>query len=81
VFWNTSTAAWYTDGGLSGVGIFREDTAWTPYGTIPIQITASADTVGPPTSKDQCKNGGWQTFNNPSFKNQGDCIQFFNTGK
>ena len=35
-----------------------------------------------PTSKDQCKNDGWQRFNFPfSFKNQGDCIQFVNTGK
>ncbi|HYG81592.1 MAG TPA: hypothetical protein VD861_14450 [Pyrinomonadaceae bacterium] len=38
--------------------------------------------VGPPTTADQCKNGGWQTFNTPrTFKNQGDCIQFANTGK
>jgi hypothetical protein len=38
--------------------------------------------VGPPTSKDQCKNCGWATFNTPrAFKNQGDCIQFVNTGK
>src|SRR5258708_163805 len=28
--------------------------------------------VGPPTNKDQCKNGGWKTFNNPVFKNQGE---------
>jgi hypothetical protein len=34
-----------------------------------------------PTNKDQCKNNGWQTFTNPTFKNQGDCIQFVNTGK
>jgi hypothetical protein len=35
-----------------------------------------------PTSKDQCKDDGWQRFNFPfSFKNQGDCIQFVNTGK
>ena len=35
-----------------------------------------------PTSADQCKNGGWQRFSFPySFKNQGDCIQFVNTGK
>jgi hypothetical protein len=34
--------------------------------------------VGPPTSKDQCKNGGWQTFNNPSFKNQGQCVSYVN---
>jgi hypothetical protein len=35
-----------------------------------------------PTSKDQCKNSGWQNFTFPHpFKNQGDCIQFVNTGK
>ncbi len=35
-----------------------------------------------PTNKDQCKNGGWMTFDFPrTFKNQGDCIQFVNTGK
>jgi hypothetical protein len=27
-----------------------------------------------PTSKDQCKNNGWKTFNNPTYKNQGDCV-------
>ena len=38
--------------------------------------------TGPPTLKDQCKNGGWQRFTVPrKFKNQGDCIQFVNTGK
>ena len=38
--------------------------------------------TGPPTTKDQCKNGGWQRFNVPrKFKNQGDCIQYVNTGK
>jgi hypothetical protein len=33
-----------------------------------------------PTSKDQCKNGGWKTFTNPAFKNQGDCVSFVATG-
>jgi hypothetical protein len=28
VYWNTSTAGNYTDGGLGGVGTFRRDTAW-----------------------------------------------------
>lgn len=35
-------------------------------------------------TKDQCKNGGWQTLfraNGTGFKNQGDCIQYVNTGK
>ena len=80
VFWNTSHAPFYTDGGVAGVGIFRQDTNWSPNGTVAIQITASAPLVGPPTSKDQCKNGGWQTFNNPSFKNQGDCVSYVASG-
>ncbi len=34
-----------------------------------------ADT-DPPTSAEQCKKGGWQSFNNPTFKNQGDCVSY-----
>jgi len=33
-----------------------------------------------PTVKVECKEDGWQSFDS-SFKNQGDCIQFVNTGK
>ena len=36
------------------------------------------------SSKDQCKGNGWQSVkraNGTSFKNQGDCIQYVNTGK
>jgi hypothetical protein len=32
------------------------------------------DTPALPTSKDQCKNGGWRNF--PGFKNQGNCVSF-----
>jgi hypothetical protein len=33
-----------------------------------------------PTSKDQCKDGGWQTFNplDGPFKNQGQCVAYVN---
>jgi hypothetical protein len=31
---------------------------------------------GPPTDKDQCKKDGWKLFNNPTFKNQGDCVSY-----
>lgn len=37
-----------------------------------------------PTDKNQCKNGGWMTSvraDGSTFKNQGDCIQYVNTGK
>jgi hypothetical protein len=31
-----------------------------------------------PTTKDECKDGGWQSFG--VFKNQGDCVSFVATG-
>jgi hypothetical protein len=35
-----------------------------------------------PTTREECKHGGWATFTVPRrFKNQGDCIKYVNTGK
>ncbi len=31
---------------------------------------------GTPTSKSDCKHGGWKSFTNPSFKNQGQCVSY-----
>jgi hypothetical protein len=42
VFWNTSFAGFYTDGGASGVGFLRLDTNWSPNGTVAFQITAAS---------------------------------------
>jgi hypothetical protein len=62
-------------------------------GSGPVNFTpwlTAAATVGcfappiPATNKEQCKNGGWMTrvrANGSPFKNQGDCIQYVNTGK
>jgi hypothetical protein len=36
-----------------------------------------------PTSKDQCKSGGWRNYadaNGTPFKNQGDCVSYVATG-
>lgn len=76
VFWNTKTAAWYSDGGLGGTGTFRLDNGWVPNGTVAAKFVATEIPVAPPTSKDQCKNDGWKTFNDPSFGNQGKCVSF-----
>jgi hypothetical protein len=63
--WTLSPSGTQTFLGLTNVGGVG-DLAFTPL----------------PTSKADCKNGGWQRFSFPySFKNQGDCIQFVNTGK
>jgi hypothetical protein len=31
-----------------------------------------------PTSKNACKHGGWKHFSSPSFKNQGQCVSYWN---
>jgi len=31
-----------------------------------------------PISKDECKDGGWRTFTDPTFRNQGQCVTWVN---
>ena len=49
-----------------------------------VQLGQSADDGDVATNKDDCKKGGWADLtreDGTSFKNQGDCIQYVNTGK
>ncbi len=39
-----------------------------------------SDTAAP-TNKDQCKKDGYKAFNNPTFKNQGECVSYVATRK
>lgn len=41
VFWNTSYAGFYTDGGAGGTNTFRQDVNWAPNGTVAFKITAT----------------------------------------
>jgi hypothetical protein len=43
-------------------------------GVVQVPVVAS----GPPTTKADCKHGGWKSFTNPSFKNQGQCVAYVN---
>jgi hypothetical protein len=50
------------------------------------RIVGAADGDGfiASSNKDDCKKGGWQSLSRADgtfFKNQGDCIQYVNTGK
>lgn len=84
LYWNNFYAGNYCDNGLAGTGTFRLDSptsaCWT--GLVPAaQFTAAYPTA---TTKDGCKNNGWQSLSRAGgspFKNQGDCIQYVNTGK
>lgn len=51
-------------------------TAGTVTTTVTPMVTMTPAAGGAPTSVDQCKDGGWRTFRNPRFKNQGDCVSF-----
>jgi len=47
-------------------------------------VNLGATDVKTATAKDECKKGGWADItraDGSSFKNQGDCIQYVNTGK
>lgn len=42
----------------------------------PTTIFSPITVIVTPTIKDQCKDNGWETFVNPSFKNQGQCVSY-----
>lgn len=63
----------YADGYTENIDAFKFGTA---AGTTTFDFEPL---VGPPTNKDQCKGNGWISFNNPSFKNQGQCVSYTNT--
>jgi hypothetical protein len=55
----------------------------TPYITAQFDNTQINDQIFTYESADSCKDGGWQQFTTSPgpFKNQGDCVSFFNNGK
>ena len=66
-------------GGINGGGSDPSvgDTVSLPNGS-GVALNLSANLVTLPTSKAQCKKGGWRDFE--VFKNQGDCVSFVATG-
>jgi hypothetical protein len=65
----------------STVAFGPDDCQTPPPSRNPMAITSGdivvTDASPLPTSKEQCKNGGWRTFG--VFKNQGDCVSFVAT--
>jgi len=47
---------------------------WTDAWSFTIDNTIVEPEPEGPMTKDDCKNGGWMTFTNPAFKNQGQCV-------
>lgn len=83
LYQNSVFASEYCDGGIAGVGIFRLDSP-TVACWVGFNPAAQFNASNVPTSRDDCKNNGWETHTTAtgeSFFNQGQCIQYFNTGK
>lgn len=82
---SSTWAGAYCDGGTGGTSFLRLDAAfgacnWTGYKPA-LTVTASYPTA---TTANACKKDGWMALSRAdgsNFKNQGDCIQYVNTGK
>ncbi|WP_412067388.1 hypothetical protein [Rubrivirga sp. IMCC43871] len=68
----------FRDGGTAGWDGLASAQAATGFD---YDFTVSPTVARAPQTKDDCKNGGWQQYDNPSFRNQGQCIRFVNTGR
>ena len=44
--------------------------------TVQFDLVETPVVVNYPTDMVQCKDGGWKTFTDPSFKNQGSCVSY-----
>jgi hypothetical protein len=71
----------YCDGGVGGTSTFRLDAGcWAGFKPA-LRVTASFATA---TTGNACKKDGWMALSRAdgsNFKNQGDCMQYVNTGK
>jgi hypothetical protein len=86
-WWNSASGP-TNAGNPGGTGDAVDGTGpvtFSPWLTAPAPSGACNGPLPPqPTSQNDCKKNGWQTHyraNGSPFKNQGDCIQYVNTGK
>ena len=69
----------FASGGMAGdIYTLSATGVLTPVGVNGLGGVGDMAFIPPPTDKNQCQSGGWTKF---GFRNQGQCIQFVNTGK
>jgi hypothetical protein len=74
------------DGTIGHAGIVFDNTSNRGVATITevtigdytLDVSDDGEDADDPTTKDDCKNGGWEDY---GFRNQGQCIRFVNTGQ
>src|SRR5689334_2506739 len=66
-----------TPGTMTSVSILIDQQGTADISKITVNGVLQLPTPTSPTSKNACKHGGWKTFSSPSFRNQGQCVSFF----
>jgi hypothetical protein len=67
----------FPTGTITSVDVLIDVQGTADLSAITVNGQAQVPTPGP-TAKSQCKNGGWRNATNPTFKNQGRCVSYFN---
>lgn len=90
--WAQVLASW-PDAAIGGNLLFKAGGGWAAFtGNVDAFTIGAGGTsttydfepyvlVGPPASKEECKHGGWETFNNPAFTSEKECKQFVHEQK
>jgi hypothetical protein len=75
--WGMRTVDVYVGGAAFASLASPPTTTWVSFDT-PVDLAFKTYVLLPPTTKGQCKKGGWRDFE--VFKNQGDCVSWVATG-
>lgn len=69
----------FPSGTITGVDVLIDvqGTADLSHVTVNGTSEVPVPTVNGPTAKSQCKHGGWKTFTSPTFRNQGQCVSWY----
>jgi hypothetical protein len=66
----------FPTGTITGIDVLIDVEGSADLSAITVNGTVEVPVTGP-TAKSQCKDGGWQTFTSPSFRNQGECVAWY----
>ena len=66
----------FPTGTITGIDVLIDVEGTADLSAITVNGTVEVPVTGP-TAKSQCKNGGWQSFTSPSFRNQGQCVAWY----
>jgi hypothetical protein len=65
-------------GTISSVEVLIDVQGTADLSNITVNGTAQVPAVTAPATKADCKRGGWKTFTDPKFRNQGQCVSWVN---